>query len=59
MIFEIPLKFPTLNEHIAALSKNRYKGGNLKKKTESDILWYLKNVKEKNIVPSHCKLHMA
>jgi len=33
---------PDLNDHIKALSANRYKGGRLKKNTDEAIMWQLK-----------------
>lgn len=39
--YEIKLKLPSLNEYIASINKNRYKGNSLKKDTQNDILWFL------------------
>lgn len=45
--FEIPFRLPSLNDLIHATNRNRFVGARLKKNTENDILWVLKNVHQK------------
>ena len=40
----IPMRLPGLNEYIAACNSSRYKGNNLKQRTQADISWYLKKL---------------
>lgn len=40
-IIEIPYKFPSFNEYVNECRKNRYAGGNMKKKIEENIGWYI------------------
>ena len=35
------MKLPSLNEYINACRKNAYAGANLKKKTETDLMWFI------------------
>ena len=44
MRIEIPMKLPSLNEYIRACKYNYYKGGNMKKDIENDIMFYLKKI---------------
>jgi Holliday junction resolvase RusA-like endonuclease len=41
---EIPLKLPSLNDYIDDCRANRFAGANLKKRTEEDIMWFLKEL---------------
>lgn len=38
---EIPMKLPSLNEHIKACNNNRFKGANLKKDVEEDLALFI------------------
>lgn len=38
---EIPYKFPSFNEYVNECRKNRYAGGNMKKRIEEDISYYI------------------
>lgn len=38
---EIPYKFPSFNEYVNECRKNRYAGGNMKRRIEEDISYYI------------------
>lgn len=46
--FEIPMKFPSLNEYINACRTNAYKGAKMKKDLQRDMSWYLRSVPKMN-----------
>ena len=43
--FEIPFRLPGLNDYISAMNSNRHKGNKLKRQTQADISWFMKNLK--------------
>ena len=40
----IPMKLPSLNEYIRACRTNVFLANNIKKRTQADIIWYIKNL---------------
>lgn len=45
VICEIPIKLPSLNEYIRACKGEKwYKGANMKKQVESEIMWYIQRL---------------
>ena len=38
---EIPFRLPSLNQYINECRKNRYAGGNMKKKIQEDIMYFI------------------
>lgn len=45
VICEIPMKLPSLNEYIRACKGEKwYKGANMKKQVESEIMWYIQRL---------------
>lgn len=44
VIFEIPMKLPSLNDYINACRTNAYKGAKMKKDLQREMSWYLRNV---------------
>ncbi len=51
---EIPMKLPSLNEHIKACNNNRFNGANLKKNIEKDLALFINKLpKFKNPVRIH------
>lgn len=45
--FEIPFRLPSLNDYIKECRNNKYGAATYKKQIENNILWVLKNVKQK------------
>ena len=40
----IPMRLPSLNEYIRACRTNVFLANNIKRKTQADIIWYVKNL---------------
>ena len=40
----IPMRLPSLNEYIRAFRTNVFLANNIKRKTQADIIWYVKNL---------------
>ena len=43
---DIPYKFPSFNQYVNECRKNKYAGGNMKKKIQEDIMYFINKLQQ-------------